>query len=64
MFSNLNYYLHSHSTVAPTSISLNTPESIIEGEEFSFTCISTGADPVSLYEYSKYVEVFNKLKLN
>jgi len=50
--------------VAPTSISLNKPENVIEGEEFTFDCNSTGADPVSLYEYSKYVEVFNKLKLN
>jgi len=41
--------------VAPTSISLNKPESIIEVEEFSFTCCSTGADPVSVYEYSEYL---------
>jgi len=46
--------LRFHSTVAPTSISLNKPENIIEGEEFSFDCNSTGADPVSVYEYSKY----------
>jgi len=42
-----------YSTAAPTGISMNTPENIIEGDEFSFTCTSTGADPVSVYEYSE-----------
>jgi len=44
-------------TVAPTGISLNKPGSIIEGEEFTFDCSSTGADPVSVYEYSEYIPV-------
>jgi len=45
--------------VAPTSISLNKPEAVIEGEEFTFDCNSTGADPVSVYKYSEYIQVVN-----
>jgi len=44
------------SLVAPTSLTMRAPETVAVGKEFEFNCSSTGAQPASVYEYSKLIK--------
>lgn len=38
--------------VAPSNLAI-TPDAVVEGQEFTVSCKSTGADPQSKHDYSK-----------
>jgi len=42
--------------VAPTNLIMRAPETVAVGKEFEFNCSSTGAQPDSVYEYSKLIK--------
>jgi len=44
------------SLVAPTNLIMRAPETVAVGKEFEFSCSSTGAQPDSVYKYSKLIK--------